>query len=34
MLVNKIKLKASSFRKNGSGLVDLLFVESGDATKK
>ena len=25
--------KASSFRKNGSGLVDLILVESGDATK-
>lgn len=24
--------KASSFRKNGSGLVDLILVESGDAT--
>ena len=25
--------KASSFRKNGSGFVDLILVESGDATK-
>ena len=25
--------KASSFRKNGSGVVDLILVESGDATK-
>ena len=25
--------KASSFKKNGSGLVDLILVESGDATK-
>ena len=25
--------KASSFRKNGSGLVDLILVESGDVTK-
>ena len=25
--------KASFFRKNGSGLVDLVLVESGDATK-
>ncbi len=25
--------KASSFRKNGSGLVDLILVESGDTTK-
>ena len=25
--------KALSFRKNGSGLVDLILVESGDATK-
>ena len=25
--------KTSSFRKNGSGLVDLMLVESGDATK-
>ena len=25
--------KASSFRKNGSGLVDLILVEFGDATK-
>ena len=25
--------KASSFRKNGSGLVDLILVESGDAIK-
>ena len=26
--------KASSFRKNGSGLVDLILVESVDKTKK
>ena len=25
--------KASSFRKNGSGVVDLILVKSGDATK-
>ena len=25
--------KASSFRKNGSGLVDLILVKSGDVTK-
>ncbi len=25
--------EASSFRKNGSGLVDLILVESGDVTK-
>ena len=25
--------KASLFRKNGSGLVDLILVETGDATK-
>ena len=25
--------KTSSFRKNGSGLVDLILVEFGDATK-
>ena len=25
--------KASSFKKNGSGLVDLILVESGDVTK-
>ena len=25
--------KASSFRKNGSGVVDLILVEYGDATK-
>ena len=25
--------KASLFRKNGSGLIDLILVESGDATK-
>ena len=25
--------KALSFRKNGTGLVDLILVESGDATK-
>ena len=25
--------KASPFRKNGSGLVDLILVESGDVTK-
>ena len=33
MLVIKRISKASSFRKNGSGLVDLILVESGDATK-
>ena len=32
-LSSKEYQKASSFRKNGSGLVDLILVESGDATK-
>ena len=30
---SKESQKASSFRKNRSGLVDLILVESGDATK-
>ena len=33
MLDIKRILKASTFRKNGSGLVNLILVESGDATK-
>ena len=32
-LVIKINLKASSFRKNGFKLVDLILVEPGDATR-